>query len=175
MLLFLTWHIWTKTQSCIRMNVFDWARIVFDSKSEVSKPSSQYATVAEKWERSHSPRSHMANRRKVNWNLLFEYFRTVLPLVSVIFMSTFTGSRSILMHNSCSSKYLVFFSLQLIYRQTLEFRVDFFLTSQKKVNIYSKNKKFSADQPILFWHVPGNKGILVTKAFTFACSKSKIL
>ena len=38
-------------------------------------------------------------QKKVNWILSFEYFRTVLYFVCILFMSTFTGSRSILMHS----------------------------------------------------------------------------
>ena len=38
-------------------------------------------------------------QKKVNWILSFKYFRKVLFLVCVLFMSSFTGSRSIMMHS----------------------------------------------------------------------------
>ena len=55
-----------------------------------------------------------------------------------------------------SSLFLIFrfFSLRLIYQRTLEFRVDYFLSS-KKINIWNKWKKSFADRPThcFFWHI----------------------
>ena len=68
----------------------------------------------------------------------FLIFWTVLFLVCFLFISTFTGSRSTLciVYMGVSLFFLVFtfFSLQLIYRRAIEFRVDFFLSSQKIID-----------------------------------------
>ena len=77
-----TWLTWTSAQLLVRMNMFDWIRIVFSLKWDTLK-----AVLKRKSE---------IILRGVVVVFSWEYFRTVLFLVCVLFMSTFTGSRSLL-------------------------------------------------------------------------------
>ena len=90
----------------------------------VYKTILQKNSCVRKWERSHSPNSHVANRKKwTEFYHLIEYFRKVLFLICVLFMLTFTDSRvyRCIVYMRASSFFLAFrfFSLQLIYWRRL--------------------------------------------------------
>ena len=84
------------------------------------------------------------------------YKKTPLRSISYVFfyVNFWIFSRSILMHNlfymRVSLIFVVFsfFSRQLIYRPTFEFRVDFFLFNQIKKK--KKKKEIFADRPIIY-------------------------